>query len=129
MGLDMYLEKCNRYSEDEIILKQVIYWRKAYPIMDWFETKLGENIRIDNCARYQVSIEQLKELYEFVNKNISTELGNMDELIYNWYDGDKEQGMEDLRYTRKMLEIVLDDYKNENEIYSIGTFYMFHAWW
>lgn len=126
MGLDMYLERCDRYSEDEFIFKEVVYWRKAYPIMDWFENKLGDNDRLDNCARYNLTINHLKELYEFVNKNISTELGCMDEIICNWYTGDKEWGMEDLRYTQKKLEEIIKEYE-DNEFNT--SFYMFHAWW
>ena len=125
MGLDMYLEKCDRYSEDELILKQVAYWRKAYPIMDWFETKLGDGDKLDNCARYNLTIDYLKELYEFVNRNISTELSYMDEIICNWYTGNKEWGMADLRYTQRVLEEII-----KNHDYEMNTsFYMFHAWW
>lgn len=125
MGLDMYLEICDKYSEDEFIFKEVVYWRKAYLIMDWFENKLSNNGMLDNCARYTLSIDNLKELYEFVNKNISTELGCMDEIICNWYTGDKEGGMEDLRYTRRVLGEII-----KNHDYEMNTsFYMFHAWW
>ena len=54
MGLDMYMIKRKRQSED------VAYWRKANAIHNW----LVENVQYgeDNCYPHEISKEQLEEL-------------------------------------------------------------------
>ena len=91
MGLDMYLSKKTRvksYSDTkkyevtvtlngepvthikqdriEEVVEGVGYWRKANHIHDWFVNNVqnGE----DNCERYEVELEQLKQLRELCIK-------------------------------------------------------------
>ena len=92
MGLDMYLEKeyfvgakyehrkvagviditVNdkelpvNFSKVSNIVEEVGYWRKANAIHAWFVDNVQDGV--DDCGRYYVSRDKLKELLETVNK-------------------------------------------------------------
>lgn len=56
MGLDMYLYRKNNSGKKD----EVMYWRKANPIHNWFVQNIqGDN---DDCGVYEVSKDELKEL-------------------------------------------------------------------
>ncbi len=57
MGLDMYLTKRRRGSEDDREL--VAYWRKANQIHGWFERNTCDGY-IENCECYPVCIGDLE---------------------------------------------------------------------
>lgn len=58
MGLDMYLTRRPKYSEDG----EIGYWRKANHIHKWFV----ENVQngVDDCGFYAVSKDKLLELHK-----------------------------------------------------------------
>ena len=95
MGLDMYLDKCDRraygfkdldisdvkknnpslyntikpyikergsYYRWESLFEEVGYWRKANAIHKWFVDNVQDGV--DDCERYEVSKEQLKNLLD-----------------------------------------------------------------
>jgi hypothetical protein len=55
MGLDMMLYRKN--SDD---LTEVMYWRKANAIHNWFVENVQDGI--DECEPHDVTVDQLKEL-------------------------------------------------------------------
>lgn len=55
-----YIFDCGVYSHWKSLIKEVVYWRKANQIHNWFVTNVqGGN---DNCQEYEVSKEQIEEL-------------------------------------------------------------------
>lgn len=129
MGLDMYLtaERFIWFDEDQLkeavakviprapgearsISFDVGYWRKANAIHKWFVDNVqnGE----DNCQRYYVSKEQLRELYDTVaivlagNGKPEEDLPTQEGFFFGspaydeWY-------MDDLRYTQDILGKIL----------------------
>ena len=63
MGLDMYLEKRRKNTNDE--LQQVIYWRKANAIHNYFDS-LADGL--ENLQCYDVSFEDIKEVKSIIVK-------------------------------------------------------------
>lgn len=142
MGLDMYLEKCNRTDDGNLLLENIFEWRKAYVIMDFFNTKLGcdddflyaDNCNyIQNCARYTLDRDMLKELLDLCNRflgeggHTSTEgFHVLDELIDYWSNEDDDYDYQKhwIVKTKKFLD---EHLSNLDEAFN--DFYMFHAWW
>lgn len=50
------------FSGIQYLVKEKAYWRKAYAIMDWIETKINTETGIENCVSYNISSNDLKEL-------------------------------------------------------------------
>lgn len=130
MGLDMYLKK---YYKNEIIIScedaqdecgicngcksEEIYWRKANQIHGWFVENVQKGV--DDCGKYEVSIEKLKELrelcvdvlldHELANKLLPTRNGfffGCDEYD-EWY-------FEQIENTKEQLDKII---KNHKKIY------------
>ena len=132
MGLDMYLEKeyslwdSNEAEKKEKILAMfpelkrkplyikvsigVIYWRKANAIHSWFVNHVqgGE----DDCGRYYVTAEQLKELLETVKRVLADKplaerlLPTQEGFFFGGTEYD-EYYFSDLENTQKSLEEVI----------------------
>ncbi len=64
MGLDMYLTY--EFNTTEPIEREVMYWRKANAIHRWFVMNVQQGN--DDCGRYPVLLDQLKELILTCNK-------------------------------------------------------------
>lgn len=128
MGLDMFLEKAMYADKDTKVLTEKIYWRKAYPIMDWFENHYEGVV---NCARYSISLEGLGELYDFVKECIETDLAKLDEINTEWCDAYNMEDwyMEDLKYTKVKLEELFKEAEEDTDWSYAPPFYIFHAWW
>jgi len=79
MGLDMYLEKAKKqkgktfeeittalynlpYEEWEKSRSEIMYWRKANQIHNWFVTNIQNEV--DDCGNYEVTKEALETLLE-----------------------------------------------------------------
>lgn len=64
MGLDMYLErkKRNVEADAENAWEEVMYWRKANQIREWFVNNLLDVV--ENCKRTPVYLSDLEELVE-----------------------------------------------------------------
>lgn len=75
MGLDMYLYKRNQYRENDseynkLVDKsreEVIYWRKANQIRQWFVRNAGLEVSSD-CEVIEISEDQLEQLYNDCDK-------------------------------------------------------------
>ena len=121
MGLDMYLEKAERNMEGELVLKEIFYWRKAYPIMDWFEAKFEG---IHNCARYNLEADTLLELRNWLVEVVGSELGCVEEG--NWTSSNELEDFDDyhLDWCKSTLEFL-----NSLDLSNDNCFYMLHAWW
>jgi DNA repair ATPase RecN len=97
---------------------QVGYWRKANAIHDWIVQKCADGE--DKCQKIYVSIEQLKELLDNVNKvldnhSLASELlPTASGFFFGSTDYD-EWYYEDLTYTKELLESVLAFIKNNYE--------------
>ena len=142
MGLDMYLDKRYKFAEQLIDEETgekyydwqgVGYWRKANEIHKWFIDHLGlpEDF---NCEHAEVSKEDLEELIEtckFVlgrrDKNdaikvAEEKLPTQGGFFFGGTDYD-EYYYEDLEYTIKELEGVIQETDWDNEIVAYG------CWW
>lgn len=79
MGLDMYLEKAKKqegktfekvvkefyrlpYKEWKKLKSEIMYWRKANQIHNWFVTNIQNEV--DDCGNYEVTKEALETLLE-----------------------------------------------------------------
>jgi hypothetical protein len=60
MGLDMMLYRKNSSSDNQEDLTEVMYWRKANAIHNWFVENVQDGI--DECEPHDVTVDQLKEL-------------------------------------------------------------------
>ena len=132
MGLDMFLY-AERYlseydTEDAEIRKQIQrlmpemkhvrtvcsevgYWRKANQIHNWFVTNVQGGD--DNCGRYYVGEDQLRELLGIVEQ-VLADRSLADELLPNtagFFFGSQDYDdyyFQDLEHTRTVLYEVLD---------------------
>ena len=85
MGLDMYLEKCDRNSLKDILTdnyenltsypEDVGYWRKANAIHGWFVDNVQGGK--DDCETYEVNLAQLQELLNSCKEVIKASDSNM----------------------------------------------------
>lgn len=126
MGLDMFLQKAKEDDNGNTILTEVLYWRKAYAIMDWFSTKINKRYYteeiIHNCAMYSFSKEEIKELIDWC-KDFKTEPSTaMGKIKPHWYEERWENyEKEECEITIKDLEEILQDPDIK--------YFIFHAWW
>lgn len=182
MGLDMHLEKeiyigaqyehrnitgtiSLKHDGKEIkinnkkvsyIVEEVMYWRKANAIHNWFVQNVQDGI--DECQRAWVSTEKLKELVETCKSDIETIESSKDfveekltnhnekEIVYNrTWDKEKlniklvptsgfffgstnidEYFLDDLKETVEVLEEELKNSENENLLES--NYYYKSSW-
>lgn len=139
MGLDMYLKKVTliKGEKPESILEEqkvqrlmedVMYWRKAYAIMDWFETNIGqryvfdENFRIHNCALYAFSKDDLERLKLWCERFVINPDLALDEIRVRWYEERwREYEISQCEKTIKEIENLIKDESID--------YFMFHGWW
>jgi len=87
MGLDtsLYKEKIKPKIEqvfDKLIeadteMEEVLYWRKNYNLLDWFNEELGE---IENCKYYEVTEETfIKWLNDLETLELKYDNGHLEE--------------------------------------------------
>lgn len=126
MGLDMFLQRKYDDVSDE---EQLFYWRKAYPIMDWFENRYD---CIHNCEKYDMSYDDLCDLRDWCRKVIEaddfTALDEFDTIEWTTeYEKSqwKDYHMGYVRDTYDFLTGFLSRYGSDDEIGSVG----FLAWW
>ena len=140
MGLDMFLEKATKNNEKEkkIILiedhkietinTEAMYWRKAYAIMDWFETAIGkrytydEGFHIHNCACYTISKEDLEQLKLWCERFVKNPEKALGEIHKSWYE-ERWEDYEKAQCERTIIEI-------EKLLKDDGIdYFIFHGWW
>ena len=128
-------EHCNsepEYDED-MYGKQLIYWRKANQIHNWFVKNCQNGV--DDCGRYIVTLNQLKELKELCEKimtmtdgeNLTIEGGKFAEenlpsrsgFFFGSTDYD-EYYVYDVKYTaNELVEVIRKVEEEYNEDYII----------
>ena len=128
MGLDMYLERKNKNTKPNVkgVWEEVMYWRKANQIRDWFLTHLDEGVA--NCEYSFVKKENLESLIEDC-KTVLADHSKASELLptssgflfgsvdYDeWYYQDLEDTVEGLT---KVIEET--DWDNQDVAY--------YEWW
>lgn len=122
MGLDMYLMKKIPNKEDV----ELIYWRKANQVFDWFDRNCANNA-IENCVPVPVSTYDLMNLLKDVNA-VLEDNSKAKELLpttSGFFFGSTEYNewyFDDLKYTKEKLEEVLCDITEDDEL-------EFYAWW
>lgn len=111
----------------------VAYWRKANQIHGWFVKNVqgGE----DNCKAYPVDRDDLLNLLETINEVLAGDVEAAKQLLpvtagffFGNYDEDEgydEFYYEDLRYTKKIIEDILDVIKDNPHEYD---FYYQSSW-
>lgn len=153
MGLDMYLtkktyvknwehdpkkvevkvsgdsEKIKGIKPERVsyIEEEVAYWRKANMLHDWFVKNCQDGV--DDCGTYDVSIEQLKELYELCNQ-VSEDHTKAKELLpcaEGFFFGSQEYGeyyFEDIKSTQEILSGLISEHGENGR----GEYYYHSSW-
>ena len=127
MGLDMYLERKSKNEFDTAdAWEEVIYWRKANQIREWFATHLTKGV--ENCKRSEVTKEDLERLLKSCEM-VLADHSKAEELLptqggffFGSTDYD-EWYFEQLEYTvPKLKEAIKEtDWDNEDVTY--------YEWW
>ena len=108
------------------VVERVAYWRKANAIHNWFVENIQDGV--DDCKEYYVSITQLHNLLDKVDAVLndhslaSTILPSKSGFFYGSVAYD-EWYFEDLEYTKKILEEMLQDKDSKN-----GEYYYHSSW-
>ena len=141
MGLDMYLEKetyiGNREKNNGVVIivegvdsskvrrvvEEVCYWRKANAIHKWFVENVQDGN--DDCGRYYVSQEEMKELLNVIKKvlrkhSLAEELLPSASGFFFGSTGYDEYYFDELKSTAEVLEKVSGD--------EYGS-YVYHSSW
>jgi len=148
MGLDMYLykeyyiganyehnnvtgtfeifkngEKVNLELKDiKYVYNEAVYWRKANMIHKWFVDNVQEGA--DDCKRYYVEREQLKELLETCKKVLENHeltqelLPTQDGFFFGSIEYDEDY-VNDIKYTAEQLKGL----NLESEEYGFSYYY------
>ena len=148
MGLDMYLDKHTFIpSEDrkkkgmfknaKEIVQEGIYWRKSNSIHHWFVNNVQDGK--DDCGKYDVSIEQLTDLLNVVNKVLAGKtneeivasgkelLPSCSGFFFGSTDYD-DYYIDDLKYTQKELNKIIEEHKKDSEAKK-WTWFCYHSSW
>lgn len=142
MGLDMYLTAKRylaEYDPEEKSLRDSItesinspfgsvnevsveagYWRKANAIHSWFVRNCQDGV--DKCQETYVDREQLSNLLKVVNKvlddnSLAKDLLPPQEGFFFGSTEVDEYYIQDLEYTKELLEKILDDDNPDWEFY------------
>lgn len=124
MGLDMYLTKRRRGTDDELQL--VAYWRKANHIHGWFERNASDGC-IENCELYPVSKGDLACLMSDCRlvldnpRYAASILPHEDGFFFGSASYDKGY-FDSLRGTIERLQRVIDETAEDEQLF-------YHAWW
>ena len=108
------------------VVERVAYWRKANAIHNWFVENIQDGV--DDCKEYYVSITQLHNLLDKVDAVLndhslaSTILPSKSGFFFGSVAYD-EWYFEDLEYTKKILEEMLQDKDSKN-----GEYYYHSSW-
>jgi hypothetical protein len=144
MGLDMYLNKNYYITEQENdsemrqslgnefvktkkvkqIICEGIYWRKSNYIHKWFVDNVQEGK--DDCKKYEVTVEQLKELYRLVSKTIKDKNPELLPSQSGFFFGSTEYDdyyWKDLKRTKKELKALLDECKMHKDDWTFWLTY------
>jgi hypothetical protein len=149
MGLDMYLSRkyylskedkerilgaglsfsfSNLQDESITLEREVIYWRKANAIHDWFVKNIQNNK--DDCGYYYVHEEALETLLELVttvlndHSKASELLPTKDGFFFGGVDYGDDY-FSDLVHTKKMLTHLLAEKMSEGVCWD----YFYHSSW
>lgn len=128
MGLDMYLERKSKNAKPDAkgVWDQVMYWRKANQIREWFANNLEGGV--ENCNYSYVTRENLEKLVTVCHivlenhSKASALLPTSSGFFYGSTDYD-EWYFRDLEDTIEGLEKVIEetDWENEDVAY--------YEWW
>ena len=155
MGLDMYLTKrtyvknwnhkndkhsvsvkLNGKKRKDIqpervseIVEDVMYWRKANHIHNWFVSNCQGGV--DECQEARVSLDQLKELSELCKKVVDKKDPSLMETVQGFFFGstDYDQYYYDMcTETHEVIENIVKEMEDEpKDVYS-ATFYYQSSW-
>ena len=136
MGLDMYIAKAKKNSDNKWELAddfELLYWRKANQIRQWFVTNLGYNENA-NCEFFPLEKENIESLIEDIDNVLNAE--NKELMAKRvlptssgFFFGNTEYGewyYDELEFTKNELEKLLDMWDDIiNDSYTIG----YYEWW
>lgn len=155
MGLDMYLTKrtyvknwnhkndkhsvsvrLNGKKRKDIqpervseIVEDVMYWRKANHIHNWFVANCQGGV--DECQEARVSLNQLKELSELCKKVVDKKDPSLMETVQGFFFGstDYDQYYYDMcTETHEVIEELLKEVEDNPEPAFNPTFYYQSSW-
>lgn len=120
MGLDMYMMKEIKDSNDEGATIEIGYWRKFRHLHNWMESKWVEkgNSGEFNCERLYMSHELLDELEETIANYTLLEY-DKGGLFFGNYD---EITLDDENY---LLDVILESRKALDRGFSV----FYDSWW
>lgn len=102
---------------------EVVYWRKAYQIDNWFKQNVSKNDK--RGSKYYISKEKLRELVDkcehiLQNKDTIKEvLGMIEGILVK----DSNLNLKDMEYTiSRLKELDLSDDNSHVEYYYMGSF-------
>ena len=130
MGLDMYLEKRKKSVEEgtQNAWEEVMYWRKANQVRDWFVRNIEEMNQESDCEHFTVS----KELLEKLVSDCKTVLADHSSAVVllptasGFFFGSTDYDewyYRDLEETVKGVQAVIDETDWETEEVS------YYEWW
>lgn len=93
MGLDMYLFKQKKNSEDKADI--VAYWRKANQVHNWFVTNVQNGV--DDCEPYPVTEQDIVKLLNICNQILELDINyeeQITEIGVSFKDGKREPIMD-----------------------------------
>lgn len=121
MGLDMYLYMKNK-NEERGEMHEIMHWRKANQIRNWFLHNLDNFDYDDDCGYYEVTKEQLIALKEdcltVLNDHSAVDImPTLDGFFFGSTEYD-EWYFSQLKYTVERIEEILEllDF-NEFDVY------------
>lgn len=130
MGLDMYIEKCNKFEDpnnENVVKDEIAYWRKANQIRQWIVDHTDYPDDAD-CEYHMLAKSDIEALLKDV-KTVLEDHSKAEELLptqsgffFGSTDYD-EYYFSDLEDTVEQLENILNDVDFETEdIY-------YYEWW
>lgn len=156
MGLDMYLTKRtyvkNWRHKDDVhyvsvklndkerkdikpervseIIEDVMYWRKANHIHNWFVVNCQGGV--DECQESVVTVEQLKELSALCKKVVDDKDPNLMQTVQGFFFGSQDYDQyyyDECSTTHEVIENLLKEMQEE-EIKGVypATFYYQASW-
>jgi len=129
MGLDQYLYEAWTDENKETHLAELVYWRKANQIQEWFNKRCVQKHgrEMENCEDFEVTKEDLEDLLkdlEAVNNDHSL-AGKLLPTASGFFYGSTEYD----EWYFEDIERSIRDIKGVLDVHEDGMKYLYHPWW
>lgn len=112
------------FKKVSYITEEAFYWRKANQIHQWFVENVQDGE--DDCKEYDVSIEQLKQLY-YLCVEVLDDHTKAEQLLptsTGFFFGSNEYNewyFQDIQNTKDFLETIIDEESNFDSYYTYSS--------